>query len=205
MENRSRRRVLTAGLAGTVATLAGRRAEADAPASVPPGRPSEADRELLGFAQQFELAARDLYEAAIAEGAAGDEDRVLQACHDNHQASADALSGLLGNSSQGRRADDVFDEWVDLFTSSSLEDVAAAGYDLESVAVATHTDLIGQLEGVDGTRTIAAVLTMQARMCVVLADLSGRGDDFDALFTNEADALSPTTTAIEGRADDQDP
>lgn len=194
MENRSRRRALTAGLAGTTATLAAPRTLADAPASAPPGRPSDADRELLRLAQEFELAARDLYEVAIAEGAAGDEDRVLQACYDNHQAYADSLSGLLGNTSQGRRADDVFDEWVDQFTSSSLEDVAGAGYDLESVAVATHIDLIGQLEGVDGPATLAAVLTMQARMCVVLADLSGRGDDFDALFTNEADALAPTAT-----------
>ena len=194
MENRSRRRVLTAGLAGTAATLAGQRASAAAPSTTPPGRPSDADVALLGFAQGFELAARDLYQVALDEGAAGDEDRVLQTCADNHQAYVDALSGLLGTAAPNRRSDEVYDEWVDRFTTSSLEDVATAGLELESVGVATHNDLLGQLEGIDGAKTIAAVVAVASRLCVVLADLSGQGDDLDTLFTNEADALAPPAT-----------
>ena len=103
MENPTRRRLLVAGLAGTAATaLVGQRASATAPTEPPstdassiepgsseptsapptaPGRPTDADVTLLGFAQQLELTARDLYQLAIDEGAAGSEDRVLLACH----------------------------------------------------------------------------------------------------------------------------
>ena len=63
-------------------------------------------------------------------------------------------------------------------------------------AVATHTELIGQLEGIDGAKTIAAVLIMEARMCTVLADLAGEGDDLTALFDNNASALA--VSASEG-------
>ena len=66
-----------------------------------------------------------------------------------------------------------------------------AAYDLESTLVATHTELLGELEGVDGAKTIASILMMEARHCTVLADLAGRGDDLDALFENTARAPRP--------------
>lgn len=191
MENPSRRRMLVAGLAGSALTaLVGRRAAA-APPTSPPGRPTAGDLPLLAFAQRAELTARDLYRLALEEGAAGSEDRVLQACADNHEAAAHAISGLIGADAPQERDDALFERWQARFTSADLAEVAAAGYELENTLVATHTELVGTLEGLDGTKAIAATLMMQARACTVLADLSGQGDDLDALFDNTASALTP--------------
>jgi len=196
VENPSRRRVLAAGTLGAASALSGRRASASAPPTSPPARPTDADVELLRFAEQLELTARDLYQLAIDEGAAGDRDLVLQTCRENHQAAADSLSALLGTDAIGERDDALFEEMSGGFTTSDLPAVAEAGYALESAAVATHASLIGQLEGTDGARTIAAILMIESRMCTVLADLQGLGDDDAALFDNGAVALQPTT--VEG-------
>ncbi len=214
MENPTRRRLLVAGLAGTAATaLVGQRTSATAPTEPPstdassiepgsseptsapptaPGRPTDADVTLLGFAQQLELTARDLYQLAIDEGAAGSEDRVLLACHKNHQAAADALSAMLGRDAPQKRDDALFDEWAPRFTSADLQEVAAAGLELENMLVATQIEMIGQLEGLDGIEALGATLLMQSRMGTVLAHLSGQGDDPAALLENSARALTPT-------------
>lgn len=189
MENRSRRRALVAGLAGTALTALGGRRVSATPPTEPPGRPTDADTALLARAQQVELTARDLYDVAIEEGAAGDEDRVLMAARANHQAAADALSALIGTAAPQTADAELFERYADRFRTSDLTAAAAAGYELESTLVATHTELIGQLEGIDGAKTIAAVLIMEARMCTVLADLAGEGDDLTALFDNNASAL----------------
>ena len=68
--------------------------------------------------------------------------------------------------------------------------VAAAGYDLESTLVATHTELLRALEGTDGAEMLASILIVEARNCAVLADLAGNGDDLDALFVNDAEPLA---------------
>jgi hypothetical protein len=196
VENRSRRRALVAGLAGTALTALGGRRVSATPPTEPPGRPTDADTALLARAQEVELTARDLYEAAIAEGAAGDEDRVLMAARANHQAAADGLSALIGNDAPQMADAELFDQYADRFRTSDITTAATAGYELESTLVATHTELVGQLEGVDGARTIAAVLIMEARTATVLADLAGEGDDLTALFDNDARAL--TVSASEG-------
>lgn len=190
VENRSRRRVLAAGLTGTALTVAGRRVSATTPPTPPPGRPTDDDVQLLQFAQRVELTARDLYQVALDEGAAGDRDRVIQTCRDNHRAFADSLSAILGTDGNGRRDNGLFDELSGGFTTSDLPAVAEAGFALESSAVATHTNLLGRLAGVDGARTIAAILTSESRMCTVLADLQGLGDDDAALFDNGAVSLA---------------
>ncbi len=51
--------------------------------------------------------------------------------------------------------------------------VAEAGSDLESSAVATHIELLRQLEGIDGAKTVASILVVEARSSTVLADLAG--------------------------------
>ena len=196
MENRSRRRALVAGLAGTALTALGGRRVSATPPTEPPGRPTDADTALLARAQQVELTARDLYDVAIEEGAAGDEDRVLLAARANHQAAADSLSALIGTAAPQTADAELFEQFADRFRTSDITAVATAGYELESTLVATHTELIGQLEGIDGAKTIAAVLVMEARMCTVLADLAGEGDDLTALFDNNASALA--VSASEG-------
>ena len=69
--------------------------------------------------------------------------------------------------------------------------MATAGYDLESAAVATHTEVLGRLANGDAAKLIASMLAMEARHCAVLADMSGRGDDLNVLLVNTADPILP--------------
>ena len=56
--------------------------------------------------------------------------------------------------------------------------------------MATHTELLRELEGIDGAHLIASILVVEARQAAVLVDVSGRGDDYDAMFENDAEPLS---------------
>lgn len=215
VENPSRRRVLTAALTGAAATaLMGSRVSATTPTNPPstdatqgtdstdgseaptttaaPSLPTEADRDLLGFAQGAELAARDLYAMAIDAGATGDGDQVLEAARANHQAAADALSALIGAAAPQAADEGVVSSMESSFTSDDLSAVAEAAAELENTLVSTHIELIGQLENPDGASRIAAILIAEAQLATALTHLAGRGDDPAAMFDNSASALTPT-------------
>jgi Ferritin-like domain len=205
VENPTRRRVLAAGVTGTALGLLGSRvaaASADTTpttegdtasattaattTTLPPQQPTSDDVPLLIFAEAVELAARDLYQAAIDAGTTGD---VVTALRDNHRGYADLIRGILGTKATGERADDVFEQYESKFAVADIQALAAPGYELESIAVATHTELLRRLQGVDGARRIASILIVEARHAAVLADIAGKGGDFDALFDNTATAL----------------
>ena len=212
MEKPTRRRLLAAGFSGTALGLLGSRAvsaspdtttptsddgtapsEAAAPTTtLPPKHPTEDDITLLQFAESMELAARDLYQSAIDAGA---EEESLTAIRDNHQAYASILKGLLGTRGALSRSDEVYDRFEAGFATSDVSELSRAAYDLESTAVATHTELLRELEGIDGAHLIASILVVEARQAAVLADIGGRGDDFDVMFDNDAEPLSAGTTS----------
>ena len=162
--------------------------------TVPPTRPTREDVALLAFAQSFELTARDLYQAAIDGGAAGSFTDVFSALMENHEEYGNVIAGIIGVEAPQRRDDAIYDQFFAGFNARLPEAVAQAGYDLESTAVATHTDLIGQLVGLDGATTLAALLVVESRHCTVLAHLAGNGDDMGALLENTASPL-PTASA----------
>jgi hypothetical protein len=178
----TRRGLLGASLAGTALLLVGRSTSASTGERV-----SAADLALLTFAQSLELAARDLYEAAIAAGA---DDPLFAVLADQHEAYAQGIAAFIGEPAN-TRDDALFGELEATFAVSDRTEVATAGYDLESAAVATHIELLAHLEDVDGAELVASMLAMEARHCVVLADLSGRGDDLDVLLVNTADPVLP--------------
>lgn len=223
MENPSRRRVLTAGLTGAVATaLIGSRVSATTPTeppttegegstpaagsvagSTPPGsaaptttaapeRPTDEDVSLLAFAQGAELAARDLYTAAV-ESEVSDDTGVLLAARFNHQAAADALSAEIGGAAPQRADQTIVDQHLDAFASGDLDQVVGAAFELENTLVATHTELTGVLQNLDAISNVAAIAIAEAQMAAVLADLAGNGDDPAAVFDNSSDALSTPT------------
>ena len=189
MEKPSRRRVLTAGLAGTTLAVTGWRSTDASTPPTPPARPTDADTELLAALQGLELAGRDLYQAAIDAGAS-DEAGVLTTLRANHEGYANGISGLIGGAAPQTADDEVVAQFLADFETSDLEAVAAAGYEFESSAVATHLEALGELEGVDGAALIASILIVESRQCAVLADLGGQGDDLDALLVNDAAPLS---------------
>lgn len=159
-----------------------------------PQRPTGADNGLLAQIQGLELAAADLYQAAIDAGAAGDSDRVLAAGRDHHLAAGNVLSGLIGTAAPQERDEDFFTEHQADFESGDLAAVATTGAELENTLIATYVDIVGQLQGVDGAKMVSAIIVGHARRATTLVDLSGQGDDPAALFENSATALSLPAT-----------
>jgi hypothetical protein len=158
------------------------------PASTPPRPPTAADTEVLAGLQGLELAIRDLYQAAIDVGA-DDGAGVLEALRANHQGYANAISGLIGAAAPQTRNDAIVDQFRADFETTDVASVAAAGYDLESGAVATYLEALGELEGTAGARVAASILVVASRHAAVLADLGGQGDDLDAVLVNTATPL----------------
>lgn len=220
MEKPTRRRLLAAGFSGTALGLLGNRVAPATPDSTtptsdadgaptptaggpegetqsptttaPPKRPTDADIPLLQFAQAVELAARDLYQSAID---AGIDDATVVAMRTNHQAYAWIIKGILGVQGDVAHADAVFEQFEADFATNDLASLATAAYELESTAVATHTQLLRELRGFDGAALLASILVIEARQATVLADIAGLGGDFDALFENDAEPLSPSASS----------
>jgi Ferritin-like domain len=191
MLGRSRRSLLGAGLTGAVVAIAtGRVAGAAAPPSTGPGL-SESDVELLSFAQGVELAAAQLYEAAFAAGAESD---VLSTIAYNHRAYGQAVAGLTGVSANSPN-EEVYNSLQSDFATGDTTAVALAGYELESVLVATHTELLALLTDVNAAKLIASIIAVEARQCTVTASLGGNGDDIEALLVNTAEPVLPASSS----------
>lgn len=216
----SRRRFLGAGLAGAaIAALAARPTSAmpddtepAATTTTPPTRPTEADTELLVFAQQVELAAAALYEAAIAADrsaiAAGgtpqtvfdDTTRAnLDAVRLHHTAYAQSISALVGSVATNQPDPALYDELLGDFQQRNASAVLIAAHDLENTLVATHTELIGQLEGTNAAALVASIQIVEARHAAVLASMAGLSPvtDTDAFVETPptAEPLSPSASA----------
>ncbi len=158
----------------------------------PPLRPTDADVTLLGFAQSVELAARQLYDVALGTKGLFDEVQraVIAAIRESHSAYAAALSGMLGREAPQTAASAVVDDLKSSF-SGKLADVLKAAASLESTAVATHIEILGSLQGLDGAALIASILVVEARHGTVLASMNGSTNLDDLLVAKEADALTP--------------
>ncbi len=158
--------------------------------TAPPKRPTDDDISLLGFAQTVEIAAFRLYEIAVATDDFDDAEQAVMATFlDAHKAYAASLSGFLGRDAP-QVANPIYDEMKDAFGGDRAT-VLEAAYNLESVAVATHTDILGQLQGTDGAALLASIFIVEAAHGTVLADVNG-STDLDVLLVNtEADALAP--------------
>jgi hypothetical protein len=156
----------------------------------PPQRPTDADASLLAFAQGVELTVRDLYDAALRVKGWDDSTKaVLATIRESHESYATSLGGLLGRKGTQQR-DPVYDELKASFAGDT-KSVLQAAYDLEATAVATHTDVIGQLQGTQGVALLASILVVEARHGTVLAELRGSTDLDTLLVSTEADALTP--------------
>jgi hypothetical protein len=202
-----RRRLLGIGLGGAAFSLlpflSGRASATTPPNSTsdstpaastttsPPRRPTDDDVALLGFAQSIELAARDLYDVSLAvKGLFDDTQRaVIATIRESHDAYASALSGMLGRQAP-QTASSMFDYLQSSF-GGKLAEILDAAYGLESTAVATHIDILGKLQGVDGAALIASILIVEARHGTVLASLNGKTDLDDLLVNEEAAAFAP--------------
>lgn len=193
----ARRSVLGVGLGGAALSLLpllfGRgTATASAPTTTaPPKRPTVDDVDLLGFAQGVEMAARALYDMALGTSSLSGSDRdVFVTLRESHEAYVQAFSGMLGRQAPLQVNDDVVALLEADFTGSTAA-VLAAAYTLESTAVATHRDIVRELQGTDGANLIASILVIEACHGTVLAAMAGKTDLDELLVNEEAAALAP--------------
>lgn len=195
----SRRALLGLGIGGAAASLlplltgrASASASTDAATTTaPPKRPTADDTALLGAAQQVELAAVALYEGAISgvSGWTEAQAAVMTTFRDAHLAYANSLSALLGKAAPGTAAESVLTKFQRTFVGDPAG-VCAAAWSLESAAVATHGEVLGSLQGIDGAALVASIQIAEARHCTVLADLAGITDPALLLVDDEEAPLS---------------
>lgn len=175
----SRRAILGIGVGGAAVSLLpvlGGRAGAATPSTDPPKRPTDADVVLLAEAQQLEVTAVALYDEAIAAGSWSDEQAALMVfIRGAHLAYAQAFSGMLGRQAPGTKSETLFNALRSDFTGD-VDNILGAAFLLESAAVATHTEVLGSLEGTDGAALVSSMLLNEARFGTALADLAGETD-----------------------------
>lgn len=178
----TRRALLGAGVVGAAIAIAGAR-----PASAAAGL-SDDDLALASSAMALELTARDLYGAAIEAGA---EDDIWVVMRQQHQAYAQRLAGITGLPA-ANHDEATFDQFSGAFAT---DDPSEPAFELENVAAATHTALLAEVTDVGIAAAMASFVSMESRHAAVMAGLSGKGDDLDALFTNSAAAASPEASS----------
>jgi len=163
---------------------------ADSTTTAPPKRPTTDDVTLLAAAQQVELAATQLYTSAIADvkGWTDEQAAVMVSIREAHLAFSNSISGLLGKGAPGTPLEAVLTAAGPGFKGDPTSVIKAAA-DLESTAVATHTDVLSKLQGLNGAALIASIQIAEARHTTVLRDLAGSSDLADLLVDTEAASL----------------
>lgn len=175
-----------AGAAGVLGIGAALLAGSDASAS--PNAPTDDDTPLLEQAMVLELTARDLYREAADSASDPEVVSLAEQLGRNHGEYAKRIAGSTGLSARVRD-EETYDRLLADFTSGDLTSVAEAAYELEQIAVATHTDLLTRYESTSAVSLTASILVVESRHAAVLADVAGRGDDLDALLVNTAEPL----------------
>ena len=129
----------------------------------------DADAQSVAEAIALELAARDLYDAAIESGA---DDPIWHALREQHESYAQRLAGIVGQSASTADTD-LFDELRGTFAASDPSEAAAA---LENSLAAGHTERLAAVTSGDLSGAIASIITAEARQATVLALLAGETD-----------------------------
>jgi hypothetical protein len=181
-ESWSRRALVGAGVVGAV-LVAGQALPAAAATPL-----SDEDTFRARFVIGVELAARDLYQAAIDAGAEGTAWGILVTQHASY---AQRVAGITGISAD-RRDEGVYGDREANFTGSSP---ANAAFALENELAATHANLLTLITDVRIADALASIASAEAHHAAYLAERSGRGDNFDALFINSASPIVPAVTS----------
>jgi hypothetical protein len=142
------------------------------------------DRANAAFAIGIELSARDLYQAAIDAGAEGTAWGILA---NSHASYAERIAGLTGISANTPDAA-LFAEREADFTGDRP---ANAAFSLENTLISTYIELLTAITDPDIADSMASILAIESHHAAYLAERSGRGDNFDALFNNDAAPLTP--------------
>ena len=169
--------------------------------SAPTKMPTTADKQLLDFALSAELSVHDLYLKAIDSGMlSADEKLMMQMFSEHHKAYAQSLNGLLGKEASNTRNEALFSTYSGQLTSAQA--MSRVLQSVENTMVATHTDILSSLQGLDGATLVASIITVEARHAAVFGTLpnlslsSALSSAASSLAPNAAPAATTTETTV---------
>ena len=169
--------------------------------SAPTKMPTTADKQLLDFALSAELSVHDLYLKAIDSGMlSADEKLMMQMFSEHHKAYAQSLNGLLGKEASNTRNEALFSTYAGQLTSAQA--MSRVLQSIENTMVATHTDILSSLQGLDGATLVASIITVEARHAAVFGTLpnlslsSALNSAASSLAPNAAPAATTTETTV---------
>ena len=152
----------------------------------PPKMPTSADKQLLDFALSAELSVHDLYVKAIESGMlSADEKTMMEMFSEHHKSYAQSLNGLLGKAASNTRNEALFSTYAGQLTSAQAMNRVLQS--VENTMVATHTDILSSLEGLDGATLVASIITVEARHAAVFGTLPS---------SNLSNALNSAATSL---------
>ena len=173
----------------------------DAASPAPPKMPTNSDKQLLDFALSAELSVHDLYVNAIDSGMLSADDKLMmQLFSDHHKAYAQSLNGLLGKAASNTRNEALYSTYAGQLTSAQA--MSRVLQSVENTMVATHTDILSSLEGLDGATLVASIITVEARHAAVFGTLpnsnlsSALNSAASSLAPNAAPAATTTETTV---------
>ena len=160
--------------------------------SAPSERPNAADSELLAFAQGAELAVHDLYTKAVDSGRfTGDELTMLEQFAAHHLAYAQSINGLIGKDATNQRNEGVYAAYASQMSTGPSAYRALQA--LENTLVATHTDILSNLENHDAAVLVASIITVEARHAAVFGVLPNL--NLASALDNTASSIAPASSA----------
>ena len=169
--------------------------------TAPTKMPTTADKQLLDFALSAELSVHDLYLKAIDSGMlSADEKLMMQMFSEHHKAYAQSLNGLLGKAASNTRNEALFSTYAGQLTSAQA--MSRVLQSVENTMVATHTDILSSLQGLDGATLVASIITVEARHAAVFGTLpnsnlsSALNSTASSLAPNAAPAATTTETTV---------
>lgn len=160
--------------------------------TAPPKMPTSADKQLLDFALSAELSVHDLYVTAINSGMlSADEKIMMEMFSEHHKSYAQSLNGLLGKAATNTRNEALYSTYAGQLTSAQAMNRVLQS--LENTMVATHTDILSSLQGLEGATLIASIITVEARHAAVFGTLPT--SSLSSALNSAASSLAPNATA----------
>lgn len=169
--------------------------------TAPPKMPTSADKQLLDFALSAELSVHDLYVTAINSGMlSADERSMMEMFSEHHKSYAQSLNGLLGKAATNTRNEALYSTYAGQLTSAQAMNRVLQS--IENTMVATHTDILSSLQGMDGATLVASIITVEARHAAVFGTLptanlsSALNSAATSLAPNAATTATTTETTV---------
>jgi superoxide dismutase len=163
--------------------------------------PTSADKQLLDFALSAELSVHDLYITAISSGMlSADERSMMEMFSEHHKSYAQSLNGLLGKAATNTRNEALYSTYAGQLTSAQAMNRVLQS--VENTMVATHTDILSSLQGMDGATLVASIITVEARHAAVFGTLptanlsSALNSAATSLAPNAATTATTTETTV---------